>query len=825
MFEHHAQAKEFFQPHGFNLTQDIIWDGAWHEVTDTGPKYSYVATKNARGNYRITVKSFALNNSWTWKSHANVQLLTPEEKVAKKKERTDREDAISNATNILFMEACPDKPSGVTYIHRKWPTDTLTLPPFPHNWKKDINHSFMLMVPMCDETGKIWNIQTIQADGTKRAMSGKKKGLFCIVGDSELGDTVHICEGLSTAWTIYEATKMQTLCAFGVDNIPHVINRIKKIVKNIVVVVDNDWEKKDNAGLLMVEHLKKAFTGLQVCIPTQGLLQSGESDYNDILMQKTREPAESLELIREDLFRQIHYPPKPESQLSMNENTTVTQSSHESIPQTPSEPVDRITSIKKHMLPYKNGLDVLPLRTDDSGKKIPYQDTEVAHYLMRYWEGKLVRYKRDFFHYNDSHWVEMDDSDRSNLYRQIMVALNGEGGDKKIAGILKIFYNLVPVAPRDLLIPNPYCINFTNGTLHVLEQGLEFRAKNKLDYCINTIPIDYDPTRQIRNEMFDEMIKNILGGDTDQLRIIKQMYGACLAPIYPRLFMLLGRKGSGKSSLIKGAMALVDQRNFGSLQPKDFKDPYLSTLIGKLVNAVTDLDEDTPVEDSIVKQIEDRVPITMNRKYKDAVALPLPAVHIFGGNSMPPTRSGRSMAHTRRWSFVKIEKFDSEGVHKDIDQKDYATKAVRSCPTGVLNFALEGLEDLLKSEGRYFASKESVEMVEEWQNDNSPLYQFLNACREGECFGLVLQPDSWAKRSEIWRTFKDWHLDALNRKPALSRCSFFKFLYTKKYTTRISRGEWEFSGFAFVKDPAASSLGGVKESTPLVHYSHPDTPF
>jgi putative DNA primase/helicase len=75
-----------------------------------------------------------------------------------------------------------------------------------------------LVVPMRDDAGKLWNVQRIGPDGSKRfAKGGKQKGLHLVLGKP--ADTVLIAEGFSTAASVRRATGHAAVVAFSKDNL------------------------------------------------------------------------------------------------------------------------------------------------------------------------------------------------------------------------------------------------------------------------------------------------------------------------------------------------------------------------------------------------------------------------------------------------------------------------------------------------------------------------------------------------------------------------------------------------------------------------------
>lgn len=847
--------QSFISSHGYQINEEMILDDHWQtcKCAVTGEKLRYIGRYNSAGKLIFTFGSFQ-NSTVTWTYKEKGSSLTPEERKKAKADQLRRWDVAKiTAKNKLKERSWGERPLTDTYLSRKWPLPTLPLDSSDFTWLQDINFEAMLCLAMKDAKGEIWNVQFIQKDGTKRHLGvARTQGLFLEIPKEKEdveGNEIYLCEGFATALSVHGATGARTLCCFSSGNITHVLTALKKEkwLGRFVVVCDNDWEKQTNAGTLMRENLLKKFGGILCVQPPLALLSKGHSDYNDIHLSL------GIAAVKKDLSHQLAYLPPlkdsetmttnpdmitpdpeadptnptpfPQEQEEMKFEQEQQEDTSNSIPKDPppgkEDPKESekntysgISEARHFVLPYINGLGIMPPKYNEKGKEIMPEELEVANYVMSYYKSSMIRSQDSFFLYNGSHWSEIGGGERAALIRQIAVAHNGRGGMRRFEAIAKMFFSLVPEAPRDLFIQNPYLVNFKNKALYIIKKEnkwcFEFKDKSPKDFAVNTIPIDVDVTRTIKNKSFDSMVLRLLGDDAHKARMVRQMYGAALAPIFPRLFMLLGPKGSGKSSLILGAIQLVNLKNVGFVQPRDFRDPHLASLIGKLVNVVTDIDTGTPIEDSVIKQIEDRVPIAINRKYKEVVSMPLPAVHIFGGNEMPPTKERGSMAHARRWSFIEVNSFSAEATSYS---RDFALDAFNECPAGVLNFALDGLLDLLESDGLYFSSEASRSNVKGWQERHDLVSCFLAAVEDGETGNLIRgDAGDCAPRKALRDAFKDWHRAEYGRdsKLALTRMTeqVAKKLGAK---TRKLQGDYEISHFKLL--PGGSSAKDVKSET------------
>ena len=82
----------------------------------------------------------------------------------------------------------------------------------------------LLIIPLRDIAGKLWSLQWISPDGTKRFLTGgRKKGCFHLIGQLEDGQPIYVTEGYATGASIYRATQQLTVIAFDAGNLDSVI--------------------------------------------------------------------------------------------------------------------------------------------------------------------------------------------------------------------------------------------------------------------------------------------------------------------------------------------------------------------------------------------------------------------------------------------------------------------------------------------------------------------------------------------------------------------------------------------------------------------------
>jgi putative DNA primase/helicase len=130
----------------------------------------------------------------------------------------------------------------------------------------------LLLVPMRDGDGRLWSLQTIAADGSKRFQAGgRKRGLYYAIGRPVI-DVVCIAEGYATAASIYEATGYPTAVAFDAGNLEPVACELRgKFPQALIVVCADDdaataLRRGINPGLASA-HLAAQAVGGVVALP------------------------------------------------------------------------------------------------------------------------------------------------------------------------------------------------------------------------------------------------------------------------------------------------------------------------------------------------------------------------------------------------------------------------------------------------------------------------------------------------------------------------------------------------------------------------------
>lgn len=808
--------QDFIQSHGYNFTPTEL-DGTFHEFTDSqNNKGWYIGRELSTGKIAFTFGDWRKPDArFSFLSEEN---LTDEEKHEYestqekfKSEKSAKQDHARKLAQEIFARWDRVGSTGQSkYLATKGLPDRL-----PGTIVKPTEvGGHVLVIPMRDEHGEIWNFQSIFDDGQKQFFNfGRIEGLyfeFPVAPDSEgraPGNT-YICEGLATGAAIHLATSARVIVAFTLSNLRHIVPLFPD------AAICGDWdggtfkkmldagnEDAFNPGAREAVALAQEFFRT-LYFPVGFFECTDNRDFADIYLEGGPGAVRAFLKTSVDLsaFSTKQSPKgRPKARPT---HTTSTK--------------PRDLSISK----WINGLEPMNIPVGKNGKPNLPEEMDVARRLYDYWEGRLVKSNEgDVFCWTDKYWRHCDKRDEQTWLQQIMVLHAGFGTNARFKSVLNNFLALIPFSHRNMFSPNPYRITFNNGTLCVDfvagKWDLTFKPHNKTDFATNIIPHDYDPTNEAMNPVFEDTLKNILGDNEydSKRRAVAQMFGSCLSPVYPRLFLLVGKTGSGKSTLIILASKLVSDGNIAAVQPGDFQGFLMESMVGKLVNMVTDIDFVKPISDAVIKQIEDRVPIMINRKNKLAIRAPFPAVHVFGANDLPPTLERGSMAHTRRWTFIPCNFFQKEISEHDKHRVD---KILEAGMQGIINFAVQGLKDLLESQGHFFVPQSGVDKMKKWQVENDPIQSFFEAVKQGEIEDLTLDPNGKIYTNVLWENFVAWHQDAYNTRPRIPKMKFYAKVEIPHGEKSKYRGHWVFRGLASKSSPvlAKDSKGGEAEFPP-----------
>lgn len=149
----------------------------------------------------------------------------------------------------------------------------------------------VLLVPLRDSAGWLWNVQRIAPAKPTRGpdklfqKDGRKSGLWHWCGDPAGAGVLLVAEGYATAATLHEATGLPVAVAFDAGNLGHVAKALRQLYPPALLVLCGDDDagtqraNGSNPGRDKAMAAAKAVRGLAVF--PEGLPEGG-SDFNDL---------------------------------------------------------------------------------------------------------------------------------------------------------------------------------------------------------------------------------------------------------------------------------------------------------------------------------------------------------------------------------------------------------------------------------------------------------------------------------------------------------------------------------------------------------------
>ncbi len=704
-----------------------------------------------------------------------------------------------------------------------------------YGFKIDPEKPGNLWVPLFNIHGDLRNIQKILPDGSKYFMPGGEiNGNFCTVGPypiqlenlREYRGDVYVSEGPATAASIYECLRERlrsaelageqrpcyVLSAFNAGNLKNVCRELRQAAPHcqITICADHDrWTARPH-GDPYNPGVEAALEAARLChgrIAVADIVCTGHpgdrpSDFND-LHQRSGLP---------EVLRQILSSTTPEK-FAIDRLVNSNSDPEPGLPGDPDGIEPGLKGPGTHILP-------IPSWIDPEGKKHAPTHQKIADTLLDHFGNNLVKHDRDLWEYRKTHWEHLNRGDLDNLKVMIQRLCGGRAKSKDLNSIYDLFILHVPSAPLDptnhtsmILFPNPYTANFLNGTLHIQREArgsnfiLSFHNHNRTDYLTSVLPYHYDPDDQTTNPEFLAMLDRVFQGDgdkSDKIRAVQQMFGGCLLQAWPHCFMLYGPPKTGKSTVLKIAARLVDHRNVSRVPPSKLNGFNMESMPGKLVNIDTDIPFNTPIQDDVIKKLVDRVPFPVNRKGLRILEVPLPGIHLWGGNDIPRALDGAARAFDRRITFIGFDRVVQDEGNAN---KEYADYCYEMSPQGILNFAIQGLLDLLKARGVYHNPPSGVVKSEEWQAQSDLVGQFLSDVDAGEVLDenrrVIRGPGAKVERKTLWAIFDKWQKDNCTVQERQNKIKTFDTLQRKGISVKLFEGVHYFHGIG---------LQGVKDS-------------
>jgi len=288
-------------------------------------------------------------------------------------------------------------------------------------------------------------------------------------------------------------------------------------------------------------------------------------------------------------------------------------------------------------------------------------------------------------------------------------------------------------------------IIFKNGMLNI--ETDEFVKLRPELFITSTLPYNYDPNADY--PLWKITLHDWWGNDDDSIRLLQQWFGYNLiATNYLETMMILfGETGSGKSTITKILADMLGRDKCTSLEFRDLKYTFGSQMITNKNAIIFSEDQTTKRVDAdivlqMIKRLTGRNPISVRVKYGDTYSTE-PFARLTYECDTLPRFVDNAQALQRRVSMLYFGRSFEDAPN--VLLKD---QLVQEIP-GIINWAIEGLRDLIKTD-KFVQPKISEVAKEELRYMTSPMAAMGHQCL---CFD---DPDAWTPNDQLFDLHRAW---------------------------------------------------------------------
>jgi putative DNA primase/helicase len=281
---------------------------------------------------------------------------------------------------------------------------------------------------------------------------------------------------------------------------------------------------------------------------------------------------------------------------------------------------------------------------------------------------------------------------------------------------------------EDDLDPYSHLINFKNCVLD-LKTGRELNHSPKYRFT-SFINANYT-THRTEGKHFLQFINQCSKDDKQKTMQIQELIGYTISNYTnaKKWFALIGAPHTGKSTILEVLTEIIGEDYTSNVPLHELSGRFsLSDLFKKKLNVCGELNDNALKNINTIKALTGNDRLRADIKYKSAINFINKAKIIMAGNAMPQLQTlDNTTAFTDRILFVVFNNTIPEGKRdyklkeKLLSEKDY-----------IVQWAVEGLERLIKNNFIFTECRDSIEFKKQYQNEMSNINDFITVMCELE---------------------------------------------------------------------------------------------
>lgn len=549
-----------------------------------------------------------------------------------------------------------------------------------------------LILRLRDGRGKIWTLERIKPDGSKRFLAGgKKAGMWYTIPAAEGKEksSLVIAEGYATAASIHMATGYEVAVAMDCGNLDTtaVACRKKWPAREILFGADNDVATINNPGKVSAE-LAARKVGGRVILPEP--LDGKGTDWNDVHV------ALGLEAVAKAFTNEVQNDAPMPPDMDVPNGMMVLQDVPPDIAEgfEPRERGDLLPEDITMLSDVSNAKLLLKLYGDDLKYCREWKDNG---WLI--WDGK--RWSENAGHKVTQMAIRSIEKlrsqrdtlsgvdERKELDRHVKSSMKVTGIRAMIA--LAHDFESVQVKAKDLNA-KPWLLNTPSGTLDIKRRVLS-RHKRE-DLLTRMIGTEFDKDAQCPQWL--DFLDTIMGGDQEMVAYLRRAVGYCMTGNTDEqcMFVLYGAGRNGKSTFLQAVRELLgDYAKQASMDTFMYKyrggsaSDDLANLQGARMVVASESEENARLSESLIKQITGGGSITARRLYENLQEF-IPEFKIWLDTNHKPVVKGTDLGIWRRIRLIPFTvTIPEEKIDPDMLQK------LREEFPGILTWAAQGAKE------------------------------------------------------------------------------------------------------------------------------------
>lgn len=342
----------------------------------------------------------------------------------------------------------------------------------------------------------------------------------------------------------------------------------------------------------------------------------------------------------------------------------------------------------------------------------------IKDFINEYYPNGLVYLNNTFLAYENGYWSKL--SEFGDVRFNITKYLSYSAKTKDVNELLKMLKLTCFVKSSDFK-PNMNCLCFLNGVLDL--NDFELKAHNPNYHLMSGRDFVWDENAKAHT--FEKYLLDIFQGDADseqKIQFLLEWLGLCLVPdtSFEKFVVCVGEGGNGKSVLLKLMPELLGQENVYSAPIQRLGNRRaLAELDGKLLLTSSEINENSVIDDGILKQIVSGDTIEAERKYEHPFTF-VPYTRIMLATNHLPKLRDVTHAFFRRLVILTFNR------NFTVDEMDInlPTK-LKSELSGIFAMAVNGLK-ALRERGKFIVPSSSEDACNAYRVESDTIKMFTD---------------------------------------------------------------------------------------------------